>query len=280
MTPRMAADRRGFSLFELIISMIMALIILGSVVQVMITQGRGYRKQREIVDIRDTSRQAASLLAWDLRQSVIGEGPLASMGANSIAIRSPRAVGSICGKHSTLARYGIWKSAGTFLGTDADTAVVYAIGRGKWKTLKITAVGTPTAMGVTACKWPGSRPPDVVVQFAVQFKTDTSWIKVGAPVRAFRRVEYAEYQAGGRWWLGRRVGAAASFEQLTGPLLAPGAGGLKFTYFDTLGAETVDPGAVGSIEFTLRPESFKNTMVGATQTYQTDSLTTRVAVRR
>ena len=280
MTSRLSADRRGFSLLELIISMIMALVILGSVVQVMITQGRGYRKQREIVDIRDTSRQAASLLAWDLRQSVIGEGPLASMGANSIAIRSPRAVGSICGKHATLARYGLWKSAGTFLATDADTAVYYAIGRGVWKRLKITAVGTPSVMGVPACAWPGARPPDVVVEFAVQFKTDTSWIKIGAPVRSFRRVEYAEYQSNGRWWLGRRVGSAVGYEQLTGPLLSPTAGGLKFTYFDTLGTETVDPTAVGSIEFTLRPESFRNTTVGATQTYQRDSLTTRVAVRR
>ena len=126
MAARMSADRRGFSLLELIISRVMALVILGSVVQVMITQSRGYRKQREIVDIRDTSRQAASLLAWDLRQSVIGEGPLAAMGANSIAIRSPRAVGSICGKHATLARYGIWKSAGEFSATDADTAVYFA----------------------------------------------------------------------------------------------------------------------------------------------------------
>jgi len=280
MRARALANRRGFSLLELIISMVMALVILGSVVQVMITQGRGYRKQREIVDIRDTGRQAASVLAWDLRQSVIGEAPLAAMGANSIAIRSPRAVGTICAKHATLARYGVWKTAGTFLGTVADTAVVYAIGRDKWRTLKITAVGTPAAMGVPACVWPGARPPDVVVEFAVQSKIDTSWIRTGAPLRTFRRVEYGEYQVNGRWWLGRRVGAAASYEQLTGPLLPPASNGLKFTYYDTLGAVTVNPGAVGSIEFTLRPESFRKTMVGTTQTYQRDSLTTRVAVRR
>jgi prepilin-type N-terminal cleavage/methylation domain-containing protein len=275
-----AQNRRGFSLLELIISMVMALVILGSVVQVMISQGKGYRKQREMVDIRDTGRQAASVLAWDLRQSVTGGAPLAAMGANSIAMRSPLAVGTICGKHATLPRYGLWKTSGTFLATAADTAVVYAVGRDVWKKLKITAVGTPAAMGVPACIWTGGRPPDVVVEFAVQFKTDTSHIKVGGAVRAFRRVEYGEYQANGRWWLGRRVGAAASWEQLTGPLLAPASNGLTFTYYDTLGAVTADPAAIGSIEFTLRPQSFKKTMVGTTQTYQSDSLTTKVAVRR
>ncbi|HEU4747234.1 MAG TPA: prepilin-type N-terminal cleavage/methylation domain-containing protein [Gemmatimonadaceae bacterium] len=275
-----SSNRRGFSLLELIISMVMALVIMGSVVQVMIVQGRGYRKQREMVDTRDTSRQAAALLAWDLRQSVIGEAPFASLGANAVAIRSPRAVGTICAKHATLARYGVWKSAGTFLATDSDTAVVYAIGRDKWRKLKITAVGTPTAMEVPACAWPGARPPDIVVEFAVRFKTDTSWIRIGAPLRTFRRVEYGEYEANGRWWLGRRVGAAASYEQLTGPLLAPASNGLKFTYYDTLGFETVDPGAIGSVEFTLRTESYKKTNVGTNWTYQRDSLTTRVAVRR
>ena len=271
-------SRRGFSLLELIISMVMALVILGSVVQVMITQGRGYRKQRELVDIRDTGRQAASVLTWDLRQSVVGNAPLAAMGANSITLRSPKAIGTICAKHATLARYGVWKTAGTFEATAADTAVYYAIGRDVWKTLKVTAVGTPAAMGVPACIWPGARPPDIVVEFAVQFKTDTSWIKPGAALRTFQRVQYAQYQNGGRWWLGRKIGNAASFEQLTGPLLA--SNGLSFTYYDTLGAVTVNPNAIGSIAFTLRPESLKNTKVGATQNYQRDSLTTRVAVRR
>jgi len=280
MSARGFVNRRGFSMIELIVALVLGLIVLGSIVQVMIVQGQSYRKQRELVDIRETAREASSLLAWDLKQSVIGGGPFANLAANSVTIRSPRAVGTICGKHLTLPRYGLWKTGGNFLATPDDTAVVYAIGREKWKTLKITAVGTPAAMGVTACAWPGSRAPDVVVEFAVTTKTDTSWIKVGAPFRSFRRVQYAEYQANNRWWLGRKVGAATSYEQLTGPLLAPTANGLSFAYYDTLGAVTTNPAAVGSVAFTLRTESYKNTYVGQSYAYQRDSLTTRVAVRR
>jgi hypothetical protein len=58
------------------------------------------------------------------------------------------------------------------------------------------------------------------------------------------------------------------------------ASGLTFTYYDTLGAVTANPAAVGSIAFTLRTESFKNTYVGTTYVYQRDSLTTKVALRR
>lgn len=274
------ASRRGFTIIELLVGLVVGLIVMGSVVQIMIVQGRGYRKQREIIDIRETARQATALLAGDLRQSGVGDSPLSAMGANSIALRSPRGMGTICAKHATLARYGLWKTGGNIFASADDSALVYQVGREKWKALKITAVGTPAAMGVTACAWPGARPPDVVVELSVAVKTDTSYIKIGAPFRNFRRVQYAEYQLNSRWWLGRKVGAAATFEQLTGPLVPPASNGLAFVYYDTLGAVTANPAAVGTVAVTLRTESFKKTYVGNTFVYQRDSLTTKVALRR
>jgi hypothetical protein len=273
------AGRPGFSLIELVVGLVLGVFVLSGVVQMMIVQGRGYRKQREVIDIRETAREAAALLAWDLRQSVVGGSPMAAMGLGVVALRSPRGLGTICAKHPLLARYGLWKTGGNIVAGIDDSALVYQIGRDKWTALKITAVGTPAAMGVSTCAWPGARPPDVVVEVAVGTKTDTSYIKVGAPFRSFRRVEYAEYQLNNRWWLGRRVGAATSYEQLTGPLISP-ASGLTFAYYDTLGAVTTNPSAVGSVAFTLRTESFKNTHVGATYVYQRDSLATKVSLRR
>jgi prepilin-type N-terminal cleavage/methylation domain-containing protein len=274
------SNRRGFTMIEVLVALVVGMVVLASVVQMLIVQGRGFRKQRELVDVRETLREAASLLSWDLRQAAIGGSPFMVMGANTVTIRSPRGMGTICARHPTLARYGLWKTAGSIPATVDDTALVYQIGRGAWNKLKITAVGTPVAMGVTACAWPGARPPDIVVEFAVNTKTDTSYIKIGAPFRNFRRVEYAEYQQNGRWWLGRKVGGAASYELLTGPLLAPASNGLAFTYYDTLGAVTANTAAVGSVAFTLRTQSFKNTTIGSSFTYQQDSLTTKVAVRR
>jgi prepilin-type N-terminal cleavage/methylation domain-containing protein len=281
-TPRFArqgTNRRGFTLIEVLVGMVLGAIVMTGVVQMLIVQGRGYRKQREMIDVRETAREAVALLSWDLRQSVIGGSPLATMGAGTVALRSPRGMGTICAKHPTLARYGLWKTGGNIVAGVDDSALVYQLGRDKWTVLKVTAVGTPAAMGVTACAWPGARPPDVVVEFGVGTKTDTSYIKIGAPFRSFRRIQYAEYQLNNRWWLGRKIGAATSYEQLTGPLVAS-ANGLTFTYYDTLGAVTANPAAVGSIAFTLRTESFKNTYVGTTFVYQRDSLTTKVALRR
>ena len=273
-------NRRGFTMIELIVSFVIGLIVLGAVVQTMIVQGKGYRKQREQVDVRETTREAAALLSWDLRQAAVAGSPFAVLGANTVTLRSPRGLGTICAKHALLARYGLWKTAGNIQATVDDTALVYQIGKGAWTKLKITNIGTPAAMGVNACAWPGARPPDMVVEFAVTQTTDTSYIKVGAPFRNFRRVEYSEFQQNNRWWLGRKVGNAAGYEQLTGPLLAPASNGLAFTYYDTLGAVSANTNAIGSVAVTIRTESYKNATTGSSFVYQRDSLTTRVGVRR
>jgi prepilin-type N-terminal cleavage/methylation domain-containing protein len=273
-------NRRGFTLIELIVALVIGMLVLTAVVRMMIVQGRGYRKQREVIDVRGTARDAAALLAWDLRQSFVGASPPAAMSPASVALRSTRGLGIVCAKHASLARYGLWKTGGNILAGIDDSALVYQLGRDKWTALKITAIGTPAAMGVTACAWPGARAPDIVVEFAVGTKSDTSYIKIGAPFRDFRRVEYAAYQLNNRWWLGRKVGGATSYEQLTGPLVSPGGNGLAFAYYDTLGAATTNPAAVGSIAFTLRSESYKNTYIGKTYAYQRDSVTTRIALRR
>src|SRR5258705_320863 len=136
-----SGGRSGFTMVELLVGLVVGLIVLGS--------------------IRETAREATALLAWDLRQSAVGGSPLAAMGANTISLRSPRGMGTICAKHPTLARYGLWKTGGNIFATVDDSAIVYQLGRDKWQALKITAVGTPGVMGVAACAWPGARPPDV-----------------------------------------------------------------------------------------------------------------------
>src|SRR3954464_12721757 len=115
--------RRGFSLIELLVGLVIGMIVLTGVVQLMIAQSRGYRKQREIVDIRETAREASALLSWDLRQAAAGGSPLYVLGANSITIRAQRGMGTVCAKHPTLARYGLWKTGGNILATADDSAL-------------------------------------------------------------------------------------------------------------------------------------------------------------
>jgi len=272
-------SRRGFTIVELLISMMIGLIVLGAVYKLMITQSAGYAKQRELADVRETARSATTLLSWDLRNAATGGSAIAAMSPGAITLRSVRGVGVICAKHPTQPRYGLARTAGKIEATADDSALVLQIGRDRWQRVKVTSVGTPAALGVPSCSWTGAPAPDIVIQIAVNSKSDTISLKVGAPFRAYRRVEYTQFLLNGRWWLGRKVGAAADYEQLTGPLLA--STGLRFTYFDTLGAPTAIPGAVGMVAYTLNAESYKKARLNTgAYAYQRDSLTTKVLLRR
>ena len=57
-------SRRGFTIIELLVASVIGVIVLGSIVQMLTVQGHGYRKQREVIDVRETEREAAALLSW------------------------------------------------------------------------------------------------------------------------------------------------------------------------------------------------------------------------
>ncbi len=80
-------------------------------------------------------------------------------------------------------------------------------------------------------------------------------LEVGAAIQVFRRVEYGLFQQDGRWWLGRRIGGASSWELITGPMRSASDGGLVFTYLDVDGNVTATPADVKRIQVDLRSES-------------------------
>ena len=279
-SPRRRSSESGFAIVELLVYLVVAGFVTAAVYQLLIGQSRMYTKQRELMDVHGTLRDAAALLSWELRQASAEDGDLYSINATSIVLRSVQGTGIVCAKHATEPRFGLWPTPGNIEHTADDSALVYAAGGAdEWKVLKIQQVATPAILGVGNCVWPGTPASDIAVALVVvTVPDDTAGIQIGAPFRSFRRVEYGLYQDGGRWWLGRKVGAAASYEKLTGPLLA--SGGLAWIYRDNTGAVTADPAQVAMVEFVLRAESLEKAQVrGSGTVFQQDTLATRVALR-
>lgn len=268
---------------EMIISMVVAGMVMGGVYQLLIVQSRSYGTQREVMDVQETLRSAVALLAWEIRQSWAGGGDLYSITATSITLRSTQGAGTICAKHATDAIYGLMGAdLADVIASSEDSARVHVAAGNYWSVMRIDDVDVPGAMGIGFCQWTlgnTSQTPDLAVELRPDVPSDTAGIRIGAPFRAFRRVEYGLYKedpGDGRWWLGRKVGAAASYEKLTGPFL-PGAQGLKFTYRDAAGTSTTDPAQVEVIDFVLRAESYRPS--GNRLGFQQDSVATRVALR-
>ena len=273
----------GFTLVELLIYLVLASVLLGAIYGAMTTQSRGYGKERELLDARESIRSAGALLAWELRHASVAGSKVVGIGADSITVRSMQGLGTVCAKHPTSPRYALWGTSGDIQATANDSAILYRPETNVWRAVRITQVGTPGSLGVSTCSWPGGRAPTIAIQVDVAATTDTAGVVVGSGFRAFRETLYSEYLDGGRYWLGRKIPpTAADWEKLTGPLLAPGAaGGLNFRFFDSANNETAIPQNVAAVELVLRSESFKRSIrsTGVTE-YQRDSVVSRVVLRR
>ncbi len=302
---RRTADEGGFTIAELLVYLMIASVVVASIFQLLIGQNRLYTKQRELTDVRSNLRAAAALLSWELRQASPGEGDLYNIDWNKFKVRSIQGKGIICGEHSNLQRYGIWFRSGEFFSTADDSALVFAAGGlspddDEWKVLKVTNVWDPVGGGVNYCAWgdtvlgkgkgKGSasgvgdcksgrgcamRPTQLVLGLG----GDVDNVYFGAPIRTFRPVEYGLFEEDGRWWLGRKVGAAA-YEKLTGPLRSATDSGLVFTYYDEAGVVTADSTKVALIQIIIRGESFGKVRKSLSDvSVQMDTLTTWVSLR-
>lgn len=262
---------RGFTLIEMVVYIVLSGAVIGSIYQLLIAQGRSYGKQRELMDVHTSIRATAALLAWEIRQLSAADSDIYAIGANSITLRSVQGSGVVCTRNPILSRIGIYGWPGDMTAT--DSALFYYPSLGTWRVVEITGLAPASA---TVCDWGGTPPllPDTVIIVAVSAPADTAGLTVGGPFRAFRRVEYGIYEDAGRWWLGRKVGGAASYEKLTGPLVA---GGLEFVYADANGVVTADRTQVATVEITIRAESFK--LPPGRSNYQIDTLSTIVALR-
>ena len=272
--PRSRRKEAGFTVVELLVYIVIAAAVAVATMQFLVHQSRSYTSQRELLDARETVRGALVLLSWEMRQLSAAGGDIYTMSANSIALRSTHAQGVICGEmvKGGNMRYGIWSRAGDITVTSDDTSMVYT--GSAWQTATIDKKWDPKGGGVTFCEWGGSKV--VKTGVVIQFNTAPAGLGVGAPWREFRRVEYGLFQADGRWWLGRKVGAG-SFEKLTGPVRA--GDGLAFAYYDENGAVTADRTQVASVEIVIRSESTKPGFVGSVPTLKQDSVRTRVTLR-
>jgi hypothetical protein len=267
--------RRGVSISEMLVYMTIAGLVMVAMYSVMMRQGRGYTRQLAAVDADESARDAAALLAWDIRHSAMAGDQLVSFASDEIALLSVQGVGVVCSIHSSLPRYGIWKTGGSMEHTTNDSAMVYRLSTSLWTpAVGITNVSPGASLGVGNCVWPGGRAPDLTIEVA----GDVTGIAIGSPVRAFRRITYKAITDGGRTWLGRKIGTG-SYEKMTGPLKS--TAGLEFAYYTSTGATTTDPAAVSFVKFTVRTESYKKyrdaTGEGA---YRYDSVTTAISLRR
>ncbi|HKG93985.1 MAG TPA: prepilin-type N-terminal cleavage/methylation domain-containing protein [Gemmatimonadaceae bacterium] len=306
--------RRGFSLAELLIVVVVMGVVGGTIIKMIQRQQQFYRGTSDIVDARTQVRHATTVLATDLRSvsaagtpsSPSGDITFASDTAMTLVVNTGSSI--VCEKDGAnnrvfyvpprnLAKHQLtgWLSnpevgdsvfiydEGTSRGAEDDT----------WRGYQIAGMGTSTTKCVGAPYTdptldPPASKPRVEVTLASPLSTTTLR---GAGVRFGRHVRYSLYQSANdrKWYLGyseKRNGVWQATQPVSGPYLpysATGGSGLSFRYYDSTGvqiANSAQPAGISRIDVRTRAVGQDSTTVSnGKRGIYVDSLTTRVSVR-
>lgn len=282
------ANRRGFTLAEIMIAMTLMLIVGGAAFKLLVTTQRLSRSQAEQASLQSNVRMGSLIVLNDLRElnTVFGgaadRNDILTIAANDITYRAMRGIGFIC-QAPTATQIRITRSgfsgfrdpqAGrdglyVFIDGDPDTEA-----DDTWLPVAITDVST-----ATAC--PGAMGAGITLTTPnTAALVAPPAIPVGTPVHVYEVMELKLHVADGKSWLGARsISAGEAIQPVLGPLVD--GNGFQLEYLDAAGAITADRTAIKSIRVTIRGISDGAVTPGVegSPTYVQDSLVTQVALR-
>lgn len=284
-----STDTKGFTLVELMAALALGFVVVMAAYSVMDSQSRLFSAGRERMDTRVSVSSAAALLSWELMNLAASDGDIYALGPDSLSLRSVVGAGIVCSRATvgSAQRFGLQQVSGFFEATADDSVLVFSPDDNTWNSVKVTGAWSGSAAwttgGTPVCFWGDSTVSVPRPQVALELTGDSTalaFIQNGVPVRIYRRTQYALFLQDGRSWLGRRIGAASTFDVLTGPMWLPADSGLVFRYYDAAGAATTNPNQVARVDLELRAESFgKVRRFGSLPSVLDDSVTTTVFLR-
>jgi prepilin-type N-terminal cleavage/methylation domain-containing protein len=278
------ANRRGFTLVEIMIAMTLMLIVSGAAFKLLVTTQRLSRSQAERASLQSNVRMGSLVVLNDLRELSTFVGGAADRNdildaqVSDITYRAMRGMGFIC-QASTATQIRVARSSFSgfrdpvagrdglyvFIDGDPDTEA-----DDTWLPVAITGVATGTAC-------PGALGD---ITLTTPNTAGLVCLSVGTPIRVYEVMELKLHQADGKSWLGARsISAGEAIQPVLGPLVD--GNGFQMEYLDAAGAITANLTAIKSIRITIRgiSDGAVNPGVEGSPTYVQDSLVTQVALR-
>lgn len=262
--------RRGFTLVELLVVVVVGTILVMATYQVLATNSRIYAVNNAQIQGQQIMRAGMDVLFGELREISIDGGDLVVMEGDHLTIRSQRAFGLVCDtdysvspEELTVIRVGTWFESGDSIFVFADNDPERS-GDDAWLDKVVRSADTTATCG--------GRASQVLTVPDLASTGDT--VRVGAPVRTFDRFTYGAFQIDGETYLGRQARGASAADPLVGPIVP--VGGVAFRYLDAREQVTSVAAEVSQIEVTLRFESPVRTVGGR---LVSDSLVARIYPR-
>jgi prepilin-type N-terminal cleavage/methylation domain-containing protein len=288
--------RRGFTLAEVVIALVLLGTITAVTYRLMVTGQRVYRAQTQRIDLQQNIRAAASVLPAELRVLNARDGDILAMSSDSITLRAMRLFAVACDTPTLdggaiTSRAVVIRNSLTFgsrMLTAGDSVLIYYEGvpgsprddgwlRGRLTVDPVTArCAGPEPVAQAR---PGMTLTVDLAPLDSAQHNGPGMVPLGAPVWGYEITTYKAYRSpsDGLWYLGQRL-AGATTQPLFGPLT--GASGLTLAYYDSTGAPTSMAADVAEIEIAIRGRTAQPIrMPNGSDADGVDSLVIRVALR-
>ena len=289
--------RRGYSLIELLIALVLLGMVSAAVYKVLTNNQRLYLAQTQQIDLQQNMRAAGTILPAEFRELDAADGDIQAMSATSITMRAMRQLSFVCltpplgggiGQLTLTVRAApMYGNRQTF--TANDSVLVYWEGDplsradDQWLPAQVKAVVTGPVCNQDTL---GAVNPGFTLTMQPQWINNpllnvANAITRGAPVRGFDNVTYSVFQSptDQNWYLGQQNNTQGGTNQpVIGPLI--GATGVTFSYYDSAGVVTAVPTQVAQIGIVLRARTASPIRdASGVQAFKVDSIVTRVALR-
>lgn len=243
-------DRGGFTLAELMISLVLGALIIGVVLNFVTGQTRLTTLQSGREEVQQNARGALEVVASDLR-GAIGAG-IVMADEDEMEIALPRRWGVVCsqaaGGGSTVVVFPNLPSQPLPVGVDAG--LLLRQGNGAWQPAlpnrATVAAATPVAVAASCGNLAAT---GNVVAFQLTGANHPN-VGAGATAALYQLVRYDVGISRGERWIQRSNGMTAAGEYIMQPLAGPvdqDGGGISFAYFaGTPPAPVAAPGAVAA----------------------------------
>lgn len=251
----MKSNRRGFTMIELLVVVVLGGLVIMAALQILVTNQRTYTAQNAVIQGQQNNRMALEVLLNELREVSPSGGDILSMASNGIRVRLMRKFSRVCEMDYT---FPTGQPTSVVLNLQGrhfeagDSVFVFADNDEKdddddvWIAARVTSVDT-----TVTC--PQNGEPATELTYNGQgalFIADS--VGVGAPVRSYGTYTFGVTGFLGDSYLARREGSGP-VTPIVGPIRT--GNGLEFTYRDSLGAVTSTPTDVRQIEVTIRTGS-------------------------
>lgn len=281
-------DRRGFTLVELIIGMVLAAIVGVAIYQALVNSQRVYQMQSERAAMNSNTRTAISLLPMELREmnaTDAVESDVMRAEPSYVEYKAMRGLFFVCSA-PTSSSVTVWSADSLTFGlrttvtAGQDAIVVFSEGstgsRGDnaWVHAEVSTVSTSG----TSC--PGSQPGMTLTINSVDPSGGMSGVRIGAPLRTYEQIKVGTYSTSGQTWLGAQVHDGSTYGTIQ-PVLGPlaSSNGLVLTYYDATGATTSDEADVVRIGLQVIGQTSRPVYNAGDLRAVVDTLITTVALR-